>query len=147
MPNLTGSRQGHMNSRTRPSHIRDFSVHDPNGDHLLGCGHGPLRIRCHDALSFISCTPNQQLLEQRVSGHTNDRPGDIFHPNFADDRPTYFDLSLCNKPLNPGIVNCSCATAGSAGLQGEMLKDARHASTVEGIEWKLWDCGLLIPGE
>ena len=26
---------------------------DPHGDHLLGCGHGPLRIRRHDALCHI----------------------------------------------------------------------------------------------
>lgn len=29
------------------------SAIDPNGDHLLGCGHGPLRIRRHDALREI----------------------------------------------------------------------------------------------
>ena len=41
-------------------------------------------------------------------------------------------MSVCS-PLNPGIVNRSSVTAGSAGLQAEMLKDARHAASVEGV--------------
>ena len=40
---------------------------------------------------------------------------------------------LHHRNLNPGIVNSSSVTAGSAGLQAEMLKDARHAASVEGV--------------
>ena len=108
---------------------------DPNGDHLLGCGHGPWRIRRHDSLRDIIY---QALLvdntsvrkEQRVSGHSKERPGDIFHPTFSDSRPTYFDVSI-RSPLNPGNVNLSSSSAGSAGLQGEVEKDAKHADQVE----------------
>ena len=46
---------------------------DPHGDHLLGCGHGPLRIRRHDMLCDIiwhalSQDNTNSRREQRISG-------------------------------------------------------------------------------
>ena len=72
------------------------------GDHLLGCSHGPLRIRRHDALRdvvfhslLLDNTSTRR--EQRISGDSSDRPGDIYHPDFSDGKLTYFDLSVCNS--------------------------------------------------
>ena len=109
----------------------------PMVTHLLGCGNGPLRIQHHDSLRDIIfqalfLDSRSMRREQRISGHSKERPGDVFHPIFTNGCPTYFDVSVCS-PLNPGIVNRSSITAGSAGLQAEMLKDARHAASVEGV--------------
>ena len=110
------------------------SVIDPNGDHLLGCSHGPFRIRRHDAIRDIIyealLLDNQSVKrEQSASSQSRNRPGDIFHPDFSNGRPTYFDISVCN-PLTPG--NITSFTAGAAGLRGEAYKDAKHFSEVEG---------------
>ena len=75
------------------------STLDPHGDHLLGCGQGPLQIRCHDVLTYIlfqallqdNC---QVKREQRIFSSSAVRPGDIFHPDFSDGKPTYFDISM-----------------------------------------------------
>ena len=85
------------------------STLDQHGDHLLGCGHGPLHIRRHDVLCHILfqalLQDNPQVKrEQRLSGSSGDRPGDIFHPDFADGRPTYFDVSVRNSLL-PQYLN------------------------------------------
>ena len=79
-------------------------------------------------------------------------PGNIFHPHFLEGHPTYLDVSVCN-PLAPGIVKCTFAVAGSAGLLGEALKDAKHEATVEkaGVVFvplllRCLDCGLLLQG-
>ena len=75
---------------------------DPFGDHLLGCGHGVLRIQRHDALRDIVYhalrmdNPGVRT-EQRCQGDHQDRPGDIFHPDFQDGRPAY-SMSLCVIP-------------------------------------------------
>ena len=60
-----------------------FSSIDCFGDHLLGCSHGPMRIRRHDALVSILHHALLQdhpgaLKEQRASFDDNSRPRDIF---------------------------------------------------------------------
>ena len=75
---------------------------DPIGVHLLSCGHGPYRIRRHDALRD---TIYQALLldskdtrrEQRLSTDSQERPGDIFHPDFYNGRPTFFDVAVTSR--------------------------------------------------
>ena len=62
------------------------TVTDCFGDHILGCGNDPLRIRRHDAIcdaiwhallqDHIGCKK-----EQRCSTDLN-CPGDIFYPDF-----------------------------------------------------------------
>ena len=72
---------------------------DRFGDHLIGCSHGPLRIRRHNTLCDII---NYALLEdsadvrqeQGVSGESASRPGDVFHPDFHNGHPTYFDINF-----------------------------------------------------
>ena len=103
-----------------------YSVIDHNGDHLLGCGHKLLRIHRHESLCDIVYHSLHQggpfiRREQRLSGASQDRPCYIFHSDFLNGKPTYFDLTVRNS-LQP---------AGVAGLQGEQSKDSKYASTVE----------------
>ena len=62
------------------------TVIDSFGDHILGCGNGPLRIRRHDAICDVIWHALLQdhsgcKKEQRCSTDL-DRPGDVFHPDF-----------------------------------------------------------------
>lgn len=99
---------------------------DPTGDHLLGCGHGPYRIRRHDALRDIvyeALLQDNRMTrrEQRICGDSLDRPGDIFHWDFNDGRATYFDVSVTNT-LQPGSISLASNAAGEVGSQGERNK-------------------------
>jgi len=107
---------------------------DPFGDHLLGCGHGVLRIRRHDALRDVvyhalrlDC-PGVRT-EQRCAGDHHDRPGDIFHPDFQDGLPGYFDVTVRNT-LQAGFVAEGASHAGVAAAAGEAAKDMHHADAV-----------------
>ena len=108
---------------------------DTHGDHLLGCGSGPFRIRCHDALcgiiwhALLQDNPNASR-EQRVAGDSQRRPGDVHHPDFLDGRPTFFDISVRNS-LQPNHLNEASTSAGVAAAAGEAEKDAKHRSSVE----------------
>ena len=107
---------------------------DPYGDHILGCSHGPYRIKRHDALRDVLFYTLRQdnpnvLLEQRADGDSQSRPGDIFHPDFDNGKAT-FDISIRNS-LQPCNITTATHTAGAAGLNGERIKDATHRSSVE----------------
>ena len=62
------------------------TVIDDFGDHILGCGSGPMRIRRHDVICDViwhallqdhsGCKKEQQC------GFDLDHPGDVFHPDF-----------------------------------------------------------------
>ena len=98
--------------------------------HLLGCGQGPLRIQRHNSLRDILWHAllqdnSETRREQRISGTTQERPGDILHPNFIDSRPTYFDVSVTNT-LQPRNLNRALSSAGVAALETEMKKDAKY---------------------
>ena len=58
------------------------------------------------------------------------RPGDAFHPDFCNGRPTYFDVSV-RSALHPGVLIHSTSTSGFAALQGEIKEDAKHNNLVE----------------
>ena len=82
---------------------------DSYGDHLLGCSYGPLRIRRHDALTRIlfhsMLLDNPGVLrEQRVSGDNQSRPGDLYHPDFCQGCPAFFDVSVHNT-LSPSFIS------------------------------------------
>ena len=94
----------------RGSHLQSCTCRSPldqHGDHLLGCGQGPLRIRRHDALCNIvyhalSQDNSSVRREERIWGDSRDRPGDIFHPDFDDGHPTYFAflyVTRCNRAI------------------------------------------------
>ncbi len=108
---------------------------DAHGDHLLGCGFGPLRIRRHDALCEVIWHALQQdnpnaRREQRVSGESQARPGDIYHPDYSNGYPTFFDISVRNT-LQPSVINRAASSAGVAASEGEAQKDQKHKALVE----------------
>jgi len=104
------------------------------GDHLLGCGHGPLRIRRHDALReviFHALTNDCRGVrrEQRCAADRQDRPGDVYHPSFQNGRPGYFDVSVRNS-LQPAVLARGAGRAGVAAEAGVAAKDAHHEDAV-----------------
>ena len=105
------------------------------GDHLLGCSHGPMRIRRHDALvnilhhSLLQDHPGV-LKEQRASFDGSSRPGDIFHHDYQLGRPAYFDVSV-HSTTQPAHISSSASCAGVAAAAGEVAKDAEHFAIVE----------------
>ena len=108
---------------------------DPFGDHLLGCGHGVLRIQRHNALRDIVYhalrMDNPGVgTEQRCQGDHQDRPGDIFHPDFQYGRPAYFDITVRNT-LQPAFLAEGAIRPGVAAEAGEAAKDLHHAAAVE----------------
>ena len=73
---------------------------------------------------------NQNVkIEQRVNGDSNTRPGDIYHPDFDNGKPSFFDISVSNV-LQPSTISTAvnaCAIAESR----EISKDNKHRSVVE----------------
>lgn len=110
------------------------NVIDPYGDHLVGCAHGPLRIARHNGLrdviwhALLQDDSNTRR-EQRISGESQERPGDVAHPSFVDGRPTFFDISVTTT-LRPGNLNRALVTAGVAAVETEMKKDAKYENHV-----------------
>ena len=77
------------------------SIIDSHGDRLLGCGYDSALNRCHNALCdiiwhalLIDNKPARR--EQTCSSNSKARPGDIFHPEFVDGRPAFFDVTVRN---------------------------------------------------
>ena len=110
---------------------------DRFGDHLLGCGHGPLRIRRHDALREIvyHALLNDHRgvrMEQRCLADRRDRPGDVYHPSFLNGRPAYFDLTVRNT-LQPAFLARGAHVAGIAADAGVAAKDVTHADVVTSV--------------
>ena len=68
--------------------------------------------------------------EQGVSRESASRPGDVFHPDFHNGHPTYFDISV-RSAVHSGVITHSASSPGFAALKGEMEKDARHRDLVE----------------
>ena len=75
--------------------INDF------GDHVLGCGSGPLRICQHDALCEViwyALLQDHGCKREQWCGSDLDHPGDVFHSDFQYGKPFYFDVSV-HHPL------------------------------------------------
>ena len=122
-------------SETSLSFCSCHQLVDCFGDHLIGCGHGPLHVRHHNALCdiiyFALLEDNSEVhREQGVSGESASRPGDVFHPDFHHGRPTYFDISE-RSALHAGAVTHSALSSGFAALRGEVEKDMQHRGLVE----------------
>ena len=103
-----------------------------HGNHALGCG--PLRIKRQDALCdiFYHCLLKENSgtrREQRCLTQSFDRPGDIYHPDFTQGRPAYFDVSIRNS-FNPSQIIIAANEAGAAAKFGESEKDDRHDENV-----------------
>ena len=93
------------------------------------------RIRRHDALCTILWHALSQdnpdvRREQRCSGNSQSRPGDIYHPDYTDGKPTFFDVSVRNT-LQASTINHASTTAGFASAEGELQKDNKHKEEVE----------------
>ena len=65
----------------------------------------------------------------RCDSTSEARPGDIFHPDFEQGLPTYFDLTVRNS-LQPAYLIKTATCAGAAAEAGELEKDQRHDSLV-----------------
>ena len=59
-----------------------------------------------------------------MSGESFSRPGDVFHPDFHNGHPTYFDISVRSAVH-------SVVSPGFEALRGEMEKNSRHRRLVE----------------
>ena len=108
---------------------------DLHGDHLLGCGQGPLHIHRHNALCHILYHTLSQdnpdvWQEQCISGDNKEHTGNIFHLDFTDGHPSYFDNAVRNT-LQPGNLNQASLNVGATTVAGEMEKDQKHVGNVE----------------
>ena len=106
---------------------------DEFGDHLLGCAHGPLRIKRHDALRNIIwhalLMDDKGATREQHCGNTNNRPGDVYHPDFALGKSAYFDVSVrCS--VQPQFLSRATVQAGAAREAGQMEKDSKHEEDV-----------------
>ena len=104
------------------------------GDHLLGCRKNSYRSKRHDALrdtiyNALLIDDKGTLLEQRFSSQNNNRPGDVYHPNFLFGRPAYFDLTIRNTVQLKFFAN-SANSAGSAAAAGKIEKDLKYEEAV-----------------
>ena len=96
------------------------------GDH---CGQGTSwRTRRHDALwdIFLHALLVDNVncrREQQCSPDTNMPPSDVFHPDFEQGSPTYFDVSVWNS-FRPQYIVQAAQYAGVAAEAGEKEKDS-----------------------
>ena len=109
---------------------------DSFGDHLLGCGHGSLRSRRHNALRDIIyhtllVDDAGSRIEERCRSTSFNRHGDVYHSNFTNSKPAYFNVSIWNT-MQPSYIIPSSTLAGAAAFAGEKEKDAHPRRT-----WKL----------
>jgi hypothetical protein len=58
------------------------------------------------------------------------RPGDVYHPDFDQGHPTYFDISVRNS-LQASYIIQAAVHAGVAAKAGKLEKDYCHNSSVE----------------
>ena len=63
--------------------------------------------------------------EQNCSGYDSRRPGDVYHPDFMDGQPGYFDVTIRNS-LQPFYILKAVIRPGAAAEAAEFEKDARH---------------------
>ena len=102
--------------------------------HALCCEVGPLRTKRHDALRDIIwhalLTDNSEVKrEQRCSSHNHHRPGDIYHPDFLDGKPGFFDITVRSSLQSRHVISAA-NSAGAAAQAGELEKDDRHEENV-----------------
>ena len=67
--------------------------------------------------------------EQTCSGSSRACPGDIFHPDFADGSPAFFDVTVRNT-VQAKYVCEAAEMAGAAAMAGEIEKNYKHKDSV-----------------
>ncbi len=107
-------------------------VLDEHGDHAFGCG--PLRIKRHEDVCDViyHCLLKENAGTRREQGCSTlfiDRPGDVYHPDFSQGKPAYFDVSVRNSFGLSRIINAA-SKAGVAAKDGECEKDLQHDENV-----------------
>ena len=123
-------------------------------DQLLGCAHGPLRIKCHDALRNIIwhalLMDDKGAAREQHSGNSNNRPGDVYHPDFALGKSAYFDMSV-RSSLQPKFLSRDLELLFKQEPLEKLGRSRRIVSTKmlcrQGVyisPWllSLWACGL-----
>ena len=118
---------------------------------LLGCSHGPMRIRCHNTLVKIIYNALSQdhpgVFKEQRALHDDLWPGDIFHPEFEHGRSAYFDVSVCNtiQPVGsdfvPLVVECFGVWTPFALKMLKVIAD--HTTSRSGVPSKLARKNLL----
>jgi len=58
------------------------------------------------------------LREQRVSGDNQFRPGNLYHPDFCQGHPAFFDVSVHNTLSSSVISHASVSTGAAAAAAG-----------------------------
>ena len=101
---------------------------------MLGCGYDSALDRRHNALCDIIwhallIDNKAARREQTCSGSSRARPGDIFHPDFADGRPAFFEVTVRNT-VQAKYVCEAAEMAGATAMAGEMEKDYKHEDSV-----------------
>ena len=91
------------------------------------CEHNDMTVL--GILSGMSSTPKTVMKEQRIGGRDLHRPGDIYHHDFTNGKPAFFDITVRNS-LQASYIVAAATSAGAAALTGEMEKDAYHDETV-----------------
>jgi len=91
---------------------------DQFGDHPLESTHGPMRIRCHDALVDIVFHALSQshpgvLKKQCVSYDDHSYLGDVYHPDFQFGCLAYFNVPV-RSTTQPSHISSSSCCAGVA---------------------------------
>ena len=108
---------------------------DKFSDHLLGCRKNSLRSKRHDALrdtiyNALLIDDKGTLLEQRFSSQNNNRPGDVYHPNFLFGRPAYFDLTIRNTVQLKFVANSENYAVQLQQQVGKLEKDLKYEEAV-----------------
>lgn len=84
----------------------------------------------YEALLLDSKEVTEVKREQRVAGPGRDRPGDIYHPDFDQGCPTFFDVTI-TCPTSEGNLNAASEVVGHAANRAEEGKDRKYRDRVE----------------
>ena len=97
--------------------------------HAAALARGPLPVQRHNALCEVIFQVSQVKKGQNCSGYDSSRPGDVYHPDFMNRRPGYFDVTIRNS-LQPSYILKAVLRPGAAAEAAEFEKNARHKANV-----------------
>ena len=114
-----------FNCHSNPVRFPCGQVIDPYGHHLLECGHDGNRTRRHDALPDVvwhalEVDNKEAKIERRCCGDSRSRPGDIYHPDFLNGTPAFFDITekFASKTFSESSVCETCCSSCSGRREG-----------------------------
>ena len=116
---------------------------DGFGDHILGCGDGPQRIRRRDTICDViwhTLVQDNSGCKKQRCGTALDRPRDVFLLDFQFGKPAYFDVSVRHPPQD------SLLCLSTAILQGCMATGCGESDTDSHHEASVWAAGgIFVP--